>query len=66
MERCGFILRSFLLGGFACGFASGYLDAGAPGLGETDRNGLPGGSGTVLPFAYVLDFLVHIFTGLGA
>jgi len=41
------------------------LDSSASRLGETDRDGLLGRPGTVLPLPHVVDFFADEFSGLG-
>src|SRR5947208_1502946 len=40
------------------------FDAGAPGLGETDGDGLLGRRCAVFPFPYVVNLFAHEFSGL--
>lgn len=41
------------------------LHAGAAGLGETNRDGLLGGAGSVFAFPDMMDFFTNKFSGLG-
>ncbi|MOA50967.1 hypothetical protein D3C78_1740520 [compost metagenome] len=58
------ILLGAALRGRTGAFRRRGLHARAPGLGQSDRNGLFGGTHAMLAFAHVFDFLAHEFAGL--